>query len=201
MARRTFFSFHYNNDVQRAQVVKQSWLTKDREDAGFFDASAMEKAKRTDSDALRAFLVKQMEGSSVVCALVGAETALRPWVRFEIMRGIWDERGLLAVRIHTIRNFQQQITTAGANPLDLLGVHVESTSTGKSVKLIERQAVGQNWQYAADFTRSLPKWPYGAIPQIGSHALSSLFSIYDWSTNGHANIGAWIEKAAQQAGR
>lgn len=201
MARRTFFSFHYKPDVQRAQVVKNSWVTKDREDAGFFDASAMEKAKRTDPDTLRNFLIKQMEGSSVVCALVGAETALRPWVRFEIMRGIWDQRGLLAVRIHTIRNWEQQTTTAGPNPLDLLGVYVESTATGKSVKLIERQAVGSNWSYASDFTRVLPKWPYGAIPQPGSHALSSLFQIYDWSSNGHANIGTWIEKAAQQAGR
>lgn len=201
MARRTFFSFHYQPDVQRAQVVKQCWVTKEREDAGFFDASAMEKAKRTNPDAIRNFLTKEMEGSSVVCALVGADTALRPWVRFEIMRGIWDQRGLLAVRIHTIKNWQQQTTTAGTNPLDLLGVYVEATATGKSVKLIERASVGSNWQYAAEFTRVLPKWPYGAIPQNGSHALSSLFQLYDWSANGRENIGTWIEIAAKQAGR
>jgi hypothetical protein len=52
MARRTFFSFHYKPDVFRANVVKYSWVTKDREDAGFFDSSAFEKAQRTDDDTL-----------------------------------------------------------------------------------------------------------------------------------------------------
>ena len=28
MARNVFFSFHYDNDVQRAFVVRQSWVTK-----------------------------------------------------------------------------------------------------------------------------------------------------------------------------
>ena len=39
MARRVFFSFHYERDIWRANVVRNSWLTKDREAAGFFDAS------------------------------------------------------------------------------------------------------------------------------------------------------------------
>ena len=43
MTRRTFFSFHYNNDVQRAWVVKNSQVVKDHEDTGFFDSSAFER--------------------------------------------------------------------------------------------------------------------------------------------------------------
>jgi hypothetical protein len=95
VARRTFFSFHYKPDVTRANVVKNSWVMKDREDAGFFDSSAFEKAKNTDEDSLKRFLIKEMDGSSVVCALVGAATASRQWVRYEIQRAIWDGRGLL----------------------------------------------------------------------------------------------------------
>jgi hypothetical protein len=65
-ARRTFFSFHYQPDNQRAQVVKQSWLTKpDREAAGFFDSSAFETKKRT-SDALKAFLNEQLYQRAVI---------------------------------------------------------------------------------------------------------------------------------------
>jgi hypothetical protein len=41
MAKRVFFSFHYQDVIDfRANVVRQHWLTKpDREAAGFFDAS------------------------------------------------------------------------------------------------------------------------------------------------------------------
>lgn len=106
MARRTFFSFHYKPDVTRSYVVKNSWVTKDREDAGFFDSSAFEKAKNTNDDSLKAFLNKEIDNSSVVCALVGAETANRRWVRYEIQRGIWEAKGLLAIRIHTIKDLR-----------------------------------------------------------------------------------------------
>lgn len=43
MARRVFFSFHYERDAWRAAQVRNSWVTKpDREAAGFWDAVAWE---------------------------------------------------------------------------------------------------------------------------------------------------------------
>ena len=44
MARRVFFSFHYEKDGQRASVVRNSWVTKG-EDGGFIDAAAWEEVK------------------------------------------------------------------------------------------------------------------------------------------------------------
>jgi len=38
MARRVFFSFHYERDNWRAGQARNSWVTKDRESAGFWDA-------------------------------------------------------------------------------------------------------------------------------------------------------------------
>ena len=200
MARRTFFSFHYKPDVQRAQVVRNAWVTREREESGFFDSSVFEKAKRTNDDTLRAFLIDQMKGSSVVCVLIGAETGGRRWVRYETQRAIWDERGLLAVRVHTIADFNRQTTTAGANPLDLLGVHVEEKGEAKFVRLIEWSSTSANWSYSSDFTKVLPKWAYGRIPSAGSHALSDFFPIYNWHPDGYTQIGAWIESAATKAG-
>jgi hypothetical protein len=181
MARRTFFSFHYNADVTRANVVKKSWVTRDREDAGFFDSSAFERAKRTNDDTLKAFLNREIDGSSVICALVGAETAGRRWVRYEIQRGIWEAKGLLAVRIHTIKNFNQLTTTAGVNPFDVLGVYVEENR----VKLVERPSAADKWYYSSDFTKVIPRWPYASsLPAAGSHALSEFFQLYNWASDG-----------------
>ena len=46
MARRAFFSFYYERDSWRAGQVRNSWVTKDRESAGFWDAAAWEEVKK-----------------------------------------------------------------------------------------------------------------------------------------------------------
>ncbi len=46
MARRVFFSFHYERDIWHANVVRNSWITQDREAAVFWDASLWEEAKK-----------------------------------------------------------------------------------------------------------------------------------------------------------
>ena len=54
MARRVFFSFHYERDIWRANQVRNSWVTQpDRESAGFFDASLWEEAKRKGDAAIK----------------------------------------------------------------------------------------------------------------------------------------------------
>ncbi len=53
MARRVFFSLHYQDVVIdfRANVVRNHWLTKpDRKDAGLFDASVWEKEKKESEE-------------------------------------------------------------------------------------------------------------------------------------------------------
>ena len=199
MARRTFFSFHYNPDVSRSYVVKNSQIVKDREDAGFLDSSAFEKAKNENPESLKRFLKKEMEGSSVVCALVGAETATRPWVRFELHQAVWDGRGLLGIRIHTIQDFNRTTASFGKNPFDVLGVYVAE----QKMYLIERTSVNDQWTYTSHFQKQvLPKWVYGkALPSPGSHALSNFFPLHSWSINSHSQIGGWIEAAAIGAGR
>ncbi len=41
MARRVFFSFKYQ-DVKRAMVVRNNWVTQTRQAAGFYDAAEFE---------------------------------------------------------------------------------------------------------------------------------------------------------------
>lgn len=47
MARKVFFSFHYERDVWRANQMRHSWVTKpNRETAGFIDSAAFEEVKK-----------------------------------------------------------------------------------------------------------------------------------------------------------
>ena len=173
-------------------------MVKDRIDAGFLDSSAFEEAQRKDPASLKRFLKKEMDGASVVCVLVGEETALRRWVRFEIMQGVWDGRGLLGVRIHSIANLQRMTAEAGPNPFDLMGVYVND----KKMYFTERNSVSDKWTYTQDFGKEmLPKWAYGSLPSNGTHSLSNFFPLESWSPTAHANIGDWIEAAAKKAKR
>lgn len=198
MARKTFFSFHYKPDVQRAQVVRKSQFFKDHGESGFYDASAFEKTKNEDPDALKRFLRKEMQGTSVVCVLVGAETASRRWVRFEILQALFDARGLMGIRIHLIANFDKETAEPGDNPFDLLGVYRKDDT----LQVVERKTVNDKWAYTSDFGKlALATWPYSPkLPPSGCTALSQFFSVHSWTNTPHERIEEWIEAAATQAG-
>src|SRR6266849_4368894 len=129
MARRTFFSFHYKPDVSRAWVVRNSWVTKvaqgERADAGFFDSSVFEAAQRESDESLKRFLREGLDNTSVTCVLVGAETCLRRWVRYEIFRSFMCGNGLFAVRIHSIGSLHSPATAAGVNPFETVAFTVD----------------------------------------------------------------------------
>lgn len=65
MARRVFFSFHYDNDVNRSMVVRNSWVIPGKEAAGFIDKAEFEKMKRQGDQAVRSWIDRQLEGTSV----------------------------------------------------------------------------------------------------------------------------------------
>jgi len=103
MARRVFFSFEYEKDVSRAWVVRNSWVPKpDREAAGFIDAANFEKLEQQGDDAIRNWIDKQLEGTSVTVVLVGEKTCSSQWVKYEIEKSIKERKGLLGIDISKI---------------------------------------------------------------------------------------------------
>jgi hypothetical protein len=200
MARRTFFSFHYKPDVTRAWVVRNSWVTKvakgERDDAGFFDSSVFEAAQRESDDVLKRFLRDGLDNTTVTCVLVGTETSLRRWVRYEIFRSFMRCNGLLAVRLHTIAGLNAPAAAAGPNPFDALAFTVD----GDRIALREYMTTG--WQPARDVGSMKRSDVTYNLGNLTNHTLSSLFPIYDWDgDDGFNNLGGWIESAAKQAGR
>lgn len=104
MARRVFFSFHYERDVWRASVVRNSWRTKEREAAGFFDAGIWEEAKKKGDAAIKAMIDSALNNTSVTAVLIGNQTANRDYVKYEIDRSIGRGKGVFGVMINLIEN-------------------------------------------------------------------------------------------------
>ena len=117
MARFVFFSFHYERDIWRANVVRNSWVTQDRKSAGFFDASLWEEAKKKGDAAIKTMIDDALKGTSVTAVLIGKDTAARPYVKYEIDKSVERGNGLLGVRIEKIGDRNGDVDEAGANPL------------------------------------------------------------------------------------
>lgn len=109
MARRVFFSFEYG-DVQRAMVVRKSWVTAGREAAGVIDSADFEKLKRSGDEVVKRWIDGQLVNTSVTVVLVGSETCESRWVKYEIGRSIARGNGLLGIDVSKIRDFSGQTT-------------------------------------------------------------------------------------------
>lgn len=120
MARRVFFSFHFERDYWRAGQVRSHWLTKpDRESAGYWDAGKWEQVKKEDDETIKRWIRNALESASVTVVLIGAETSTRKWVDYEIDQSFKNKMGMLGIYIHNMKDTNGHTDTKGANPLDL----------------------------------------------------------------------------------
>jgi hypothetical protein len=105
MARKVFFSFKYE-DVSRAMIVRNSWVTQGKEAAGFIDKAEFEEVKKKGDQAIKNWINNQLEGTSVTVVLVGSLTCSSRWVKYEIEQSIAKGNGLLGIDISKIKDLQ-----------------------------------------------------------------------------------------------
>lgn len=115
MARRVFFSFHYERDVWRAGQVRNSWVTKDREAAGFWDAASWEEVRKKGEEEIKKWIRKQLDGTSVTVVLIGAETSSRDYVKYELEQSWKRGNGILGIYIHQMKDKDGKTDTKGNN--------------------------------------------------------------------------------------
>ncbi|SRR6266404_7496345 len=118
MAHRTFFSFHYERDVTRASVVRNSSKTKPGSiDPEWIEAGIWEDAKTKGDAAVKKLITEALKNTSVTAVLIGAKTSERKWVKEEITQSEARGNGLFGIYIHNIKNLSGETDTKGTNPL------------------------------------------------------------------------------------
>ncbi len=116
--RHVFFSFDWD-DVWQVNQVRHSWVAKGSYTAaGFVDSAQIETLKKDTDQAIKNWIGKQMEGTSVTCVLIGSHTAGSRWVKYEIEQSIKKKNGLLGVFIHNVKDKDSRISTKGADPFE-----------------------------------------------------------------------------------
>jgi MTH538 TIR-like domain (DUF1863) len=207
--RRAFFSFHFD-DVRRSVIVRNAWKFTGSQKNSFVDSSIWEESEAQDPETVKQIIRDGVSYTSVVCVLVGTESWLRRWIRYEIARAIIDERGLLAVHLNNIRD-PNTLTTLplGPNPLGYMAVGKVQVDVWEPARyyLFERNLNMHTWQFAwvryADYTCEVKLPPWLADPDPGFVTpLAPYADEYDYmAQDGHKNIGGWIDHAARRAGR
>lgn len=191
MARRVFFSFHYERDVWRANVVRNSWVTKpNREIAGFIDAAEFEELKRQGDLAVKRWINSQLDGTSVTAVLIGHETYSRRWVRYEIIKSLDKSNGLLGIYIHKIKDNYEYTDDKGENPFKYVGVYI-----GKDGKAEYMEIKNNQWVKFDDY----PNCTFNFDKKYHTGKIYTLtVNLYDWIDNGgYNNLGNWVEEVAK----
>lgn len=136
MARKVFFSFHYQRDLWRVNVVRNSAMVEGVSAAGFRDQSLWEETAKRGDAAVMQLIDSGLEGTSVTVVLIGAETASRKYVTYEIEKSVARGNGLLGVRINNIKDQNGRTDAPGGVPAAL-------TNAGATVYVWEYGKLGE----------------------------------------------------------
>jgi hypothetical protein len=113
MARRVFYSFHYSADNWRASQVRNM---------GVIDGNVpvapneWESIARTGDRTIQTWIDNQLSGTSCTIVLIGADTAGRKWINYEIEKSWKEGKGLLGIYIHNLLDQNSNKSTKGRNP-------------------------------------------------------------------------------------
>jgi Thoeris protein ThsB, TIR-like domain len=119
MARTVFFSFHYQRDIWRANVVRNSNVVIGRAAAGFTDGSIWEEAKKKGDKEIKKLIDDGLIGTSVTVVLIGAKTAGRTYIDYEIEKSVDRGNGILGIHIHNIADKDGNTDSKGEVPKKL----------------------------------------------------------------------------------
>ena len=194
MAKRVFFSFHYR-DVKdfRANVVRNHWMTKpDRKICGYYDASIWESAQKQGDVALKRLINDGLEQTSNTCVLIGSETYLRRWVRYELLKSFKRGNNIFGVQINSIKAKDGTTKAKGPNPLEYVGVTF--SDSGLTATLWEKNS--NKWIKYDEIDGSAAYRTEMAVPRDyrgQGFNLANFYKVYDWvADNGFDNFAKWV---------
>jgi hypothetical protein len=143
MARRVFFSFHYQRDIWRINQIRSIPNITGCAAAGFQDASLWEEAKKKGDASIKKMIDDALYNTSVTVVFIGNQTANRKYIKYEIEQSIARGNGVVGIQIHHLKNQNGETDEPGNIPklledngfkvykyvdYDILAARIEETS-------------------------------------------------------------------------
>lgn len=157
--RKIFYSFHFSNDVMRVQQVRNMGVVEGNTPV---TPNTWEEVKKKGVAAVETWIDDNMKNKSCVIVLIGTDTHLRPWVKYEIEKAWKDGKGILGVYIHNLTCPNNGKCEKGNNPFDSFTFTLNGISV--TPKVYDPKA-GDAYNAIAD---NLSSWVEAAIKQRAS---------------------------------
>jgi hypothetical protein len=125
MARRVFFSFHYQRDVWRVNQIRNLDQVVGVAAAGFADASLWEEAKKKGDAAIKAMIDEGLKNTTVTVVCIGAATSGRKYIDYEISQSIARGNAIIGVQIHHLKDSGGNTDAVGATPTKLTAANAK----------------------------------------------------------------------------
>jgi hypothetical protein len=134
MARKVFSSFDHRADEARTAQVRSAGIVEGNSPVSDADwARLTTKGEAT----IQRWIDGQLANRECTIVLIGANTAGRRWIKYEIEKSWAEKKGLLGIYIHNLTDASGAKAQKGKNPFD--GLQVKSTGAylAKIVKAYE----------------------------------------------------------------
>ena len=159
MARRAFYSFHYVPDNWRASQVRNMGVLEGNAPVSDNDWEAVTGG---GDKAIEAWINEQLSGRSCTVVLIGKNTAGRKWINYEIIKSWNDNKGVVGVYIHYLKNHGGNNTFKGGNPFDEITLGTTGEKLSSVVKAYDPPFTSSTYVYN-HISDNLEGWVEAAI--------------------------------------
>ncbi|MBX2982163.1 MAG: TIR domain-containing protein [Flavobacteriales bacterium] len=158
MPRKTFYSFHYIPDSWRVSKIRNIGALEDNKPASDNDWETI----KGDNAKIERWIANQLYGRSCTIVLIGANTAGRKWITYEINESWKKGMGVLGIHVHNITDSNGNTSSKGSNPFS--GITIDGVSLESVVPV--HNPTGYNWEskdYRNHIADNLESWIEAAI--------------------------------------
>jgi hypothetical protein len=142
MVRKAFYSFHYIPDNWRASQVRNMGLIEGNKPAS---DNEWETIVDGGDDEIKEWIDDQLYGRSVAVILIGAGTAGRKWINYEISKAWSNGKGVFGINIHNLKDRDGDQSTKGSNPFSWLTI--DGVNMGNIVKTYDPPFLTSTYVY------------------------------------------------------
>ncbi|SIS63926.1 TIR domain-containing protein [Chryseobacterium gambrini] len=114
MARKVFYSFHFDNDNWRAGQVRNIGTVEGDKPV---NGNKWEEVKYKSDETIKAWIEDNLRDKSCLVVLIGEKTSERKWVNYEINRAWELGKAVCGVYIDRLKDINGNQCSKGKNPL------------------------------------------------------------------------------------
>jgi hypothetical protein len=119
------------------------------------------KSRGVEDPAIERWIAEQMNGKTCNIVLIGAQTAGRKWINYEIIKAWNDKKGVLGIYIHNLTNSNGDRLAKGSNPFREITVG-QKRSMADIVQTYDPPYIQSDAVYGY-ISKNVESWVDGAI--------------------------------------